>query len=103
MFSIFILPQHKRVVETILIFAKSNKKTFVRWCNQHLSKKNSQISDVIKDFSDGTQLILLLESLTGMKLPKPIANPKMRVHKIQNLNIALKFMSGKHKRMQCFQ
>uniref|UniRef100_A0A671W9Z4 Actinin alpha 4 n=1 Tax=Sparus aurata TaxID=8175 RepID=A0A671W9Z4_SPAAU len=48
----------------------------------------------VEDFRDGLKLMLLLEVISGERLPKP-ERGKMRVHKINNVNKALDFIASK--------
>lgn len=70
------------------------RKIFSRWCNQKLSlSRDIQVNDVVTEIGDGVLLINLLEVLSETTFPgKFQKNPKMRVHKIDNLNNALKFV-----------
>uniref|UniRef100_A0A8C3LW01 Actinin alpha 4 n=1 Tax=Chrysolophus pictus TaxID=9089 RepID=A0A8C3LW01_CHRPC len=52
------------------------------------------IENIDEDFRDGLKLMLLLEVISGERLPKP-ERGKMRVHKINNVNKALDFIASK--------
>ncbi|KAK4806287.1 hypothetical protein QYF61_008473 [Mycteria americana] len=69
-------------------------RTFTAWCNSHLRKAGTQIENIDEDFRDGLKLMLLLEVISGERLPKP-ERGKMRVHKINNVNKALDFIASK--------
>ncbi|XP_074713820.1 alpha-actinin-4 isoform X1 [Strix uralensis] len=73
---------------------KQQRKTFAAWCNSHLRKADTQIENIDEDFRDGLKLMLLLEVISGDRLPKP-ERGKMRVHKINNVNKALNFIASK--------
>ncbi|XP_035987443.1 alpha-actinin-4 isoform X6 [Fundulus heteroclitus] len=73
---------------------KQQRKTFTAWCNSHLRKAGTQIENIEQDFRDGLKLMLLLEVISGERLPKP-ERGKMRVHKINNVNKALDFIASK--------
>ncbi|XP_078419306.1 alpha-actinin-1 isoform X7 [Cetorhinus maximus] len=73
---------------------KQQRKTFTAWCNSHLRKAGTQIESIEEDFRDGLKLMLLLEVISGERLPKP-ERGKMRVHKISNVNKALDFIASK--------
>ncbi|KAM8769268.1 alpha-actinin-4 isoform 6-T6 [Acanthopagrus schlegelii] len=73
---------------------KQQRKTFTAWCNSHLRKAGTQIDNIEEDFRDGLKLMLLLEVISGERLPKP-ERGKMRVHKINNVNKALDFIASK--------
>uniref|UniRef100_A0A8C8AM43 Calponin-homology (CH) domain-containing protein n=1 Tax=Otus sunia TaxID=257818 RepID=A0A8C8AM43_9STRI len=60
----------------------------------HLRKADTQIENIDEDFRDGLKLMLLLEVISGDRLPKP-ERGKMRVHKINNVNKALNFIASK--------
>ncbi|XP_058489899.1 alpha-actinin-4-like isoform X4 [Solea solea] len=73
---------------------RQQRKTFTAWCNSHLRKAGTQIDNIEEDFRDGLKLMLLLEVISGERLPKP-ERGKMRVHKINNVNKALNFIASK--------
>ncbi|XP_069500298.1 alpha-actinin-4 isoform X1 [Ambystoma mexicanum] len=73
---------------------RQQRKTFTAWCNSHLRKAGTQIENIDEDFRDGLKLMLLLEVISGERLPKP-ERGKMRVHKINNVNKALDFIASK--------
>lgn len=56
---------------------------------------SKQVDNIATDFSDGTKLILMVESLTGTEIPKKYATPTTRIHKIANVNLALGVMTEK--------
>uniref|UniRef100_A0A6I8QT74 Actinin alpha 4 n=1 Tax=Xenopus tropicalis TaxID=8364 RepID=A0A6I8QT74_XENTR len=100
----FILGQDQRYMEQeedwdrdLLLdpaWEKQQRKTFTAWCNSHLRKAGTQIENIDEDFRDGLKLMLLLEVISGERLPKP-ERGKMRVHKINNVNKALDFIASK--------
>uniref|UniRef100_A0A8C2PPI1 Actinin alpha 3b n=1 Tax=Cyprinus carpio TaxID=7962 RepID=A0A8C2PPI1_CYPCA len=69
-------------------------RTFTAWCNSHLRKAGTQIENIEEDFRNGLKLMLLLEVISGERLPKPDKG-KMRFHKIANVNKALDYISSK--------
>nr|XP_033792602.1 alpha-actinin-2 [Geotrypetes seraphini] len=73
---------------------KQQRKTFTAWCNSHLRKAGTQIESIEEDFRNGLKLMLLLEVISGERLPKPDRG-KMRFHKIANVNKALDFIASK--------
>uniref|UniRef100_A0A8C9TQF3 Actinin, alpha 2b n=1 Tax=Scleropages formosus TaxID=113540 RepID=A0A8C9TQF3_SCLFO len=73
---------------------KQQRKTFTAWCNSHLRKAGTQIENIEEDFRNGLKLMLLLEVISGERLPKPDRG-KMRFHKIANVNKALDFITSK--------
>lgn len=73
---------------------KQQRKTFTAWCNSHLRKAGTGIEEISTDFRNGLKLMLLLEVISGERLPKPDRG-KMRFHKIANVNKALDFINNK--------
>uniref|UniRef100_A0A2K5DPJ2 F-actin cross-linking protein n=1 Tax=Aotus nancymaae TaxID=37293 RepID=A0A2K5DPJ2_AOTNA len=73
---------------------KQQRKTFTAWCNSHLRKAGTQIENIEEDFRNGLKLMLLLEVISGERLPKPDRG-KMRFHKIANVNKALDYIASK--------
>ena len=49
------------------------KRTFTRWVNSHLAKKDdlAQIDNLFEDLRNGVMLLELLQLITGDVLPKP--------------------------------
>jgi len=68
-------------------------KTFTNWVNSHLIKRGKKIENLLTDLSDGVNLLHLLEVISGDSVGKINATPKMKIHKIENLNKALKFIA----------
>ncbi|XP_066905843.1 dystrophin, isoforms A/C/F/G/H isoform X1 [Halyomorpha halys] len=68
------------------------KKTFAKWINSQLSKCNQHnaINDLVTDLQDGTNLLSLLEILTGKEYKRE--KGRMRVHKLNNVNRALQIL-----------
>ncbi|XP_024083569.1 dystrophin-like isoform X11 [Cimex lectularius] len=67
------------------------KKTFAKWINSQLAKKKcSPISDLVVDLQDGTNLLTLLEILTGNEFKRE--RGQMRVHHLNNVNRALQIL-----------
>uniref|UniRef100_A0A4W3IPP7 Actinin alpha 2 n=1 Tax=Callorhinchus milii TaxID=7868 RepID=A0A4W3IPP7_CALMI len=73
---------------------KQQRKTFTAWCNSQLRKAGTQIENIEEDFRNGLKLMLLLEVISGERLPKPDKG-KMRFHKIANVNKALDYIASK--------
>ncbi|XP_066936111.1 alpha-actinin-like [Clytia hemisphaerica] len=73
---------------------RQQKKTFTAWCNSHLRKVNVQIEEITEDFRDGLKLMLLLEVISGDRLPKP-EKGRLRFHLVSNVNKALDFIVSK--------
>ncbi|XP_076856693.1 alpha-actinin-2 [Brachyhypopomus gauderio] len=73
---------------------KQQRKTFTAWCNSHLRKAGTQMENIEEDLRNGLKLMLLLEVISGERLPKPDRG-KMRFHKIANVNKALEYITSK--------
>ncbi|OQS03805.1 alpha-actinin-1, partial [Thraustotheca clavata] len=70
------------------------KNTFTRWANTHLSRKRMEIHDVYEDLKDGLRLIALLQIVSRQQVaPKYNKHPRMRIQKLENLNLAFNFMA----------
>ncbi|KAJ5066874.1 alpha-actinin [Anaeramoeba ignava] len=74
------------------------RKIFSRWVKQKLliTRPEIQINDVVDDYRDGLVLMNLIEVLSESKYEGKInPKPRMPVHRIDNLNNALKFAWSK--------
>ncbi|XP_032239849.2 spectrin beta chain isoform X2 [Nematostella vectensis] len=67
------------------------KKTFTKWINSHLQRVGARVNELYHDLQDGRKLILLLEVLSGEKLPKP-SKGRMRIHNLENVEKSLVFL-----------
>jgi len=68
-------------------------KIFSRWVNQKLAPRGISVADVTVGLSNGSELIALMEVLSEKTFTKKAAkDPKMRVQKIENVNLALAFI-----------
>ncbi|CAB4001516.1 utrophin-like [Paramuricea clavata] len=65
-----------------------NIRTFTKWINSKLGGKEPVVKDLIKDLQDGRVLLSLLEVLLKVKLRGE--KGKLKFHKINNVNTALK-------------
>ncbi|XP_051578484.1 alpha-actinin-2b isoform X2 [Myxocyprinus asiaticus] len=92
----YMLPEEEWDRDLLLdpAWEKQQRKTFTAWCNSHLRKAGTQIENIEEDFRNGLKLMLLLEVISGERLPKPDRG-KMRFHKIANVNKALDFITSK--------
>lgn len=73
------------------------KKTFTRWCNEHLKAKLLKIEDLSKDLSDGVKLVVLLELLSQKKLGRYNKKARIHVQKMENNQLALDFITKTEK------
>jgi Ca2+-binding EF-hand superfamily protein len=79
--------------ELIEQWERIQTKTFTNWVNSHLIKRGKKIESVLTDLSDGVMLLHLLEAISGDSVGKINEKPKMKIHNIENLNKALKFIA----------
>ncbi len=73
------------------------KKTFTRWCNEHLKVQKMFIDDLAKDFSDGVRLVVLLEVLSQKKIGRYNKKPRVHAQKMENVEKALDFIMKKER------
>ncbi len=73
------------------------KKTFTRWCNEHLKKQGPEfcINELSNDFSDGIRLIVLLEVLSQKKVGRYSKKPRVHAQRMENIEMALDFIMKK--------
>jgi len=70
------------------------KRIFTRWANAYLKARKLKIKELTTDLQDGVVLINLLEILSGEHMHcKWRKEPKMEIHKRENLKTAFEFMS----------
>jgi len=73
------------------------RKTFSRWCNNFIVARNLAINELEKDLADGVILHNLLECLSNEKiLPPPNKKAKLKLQKVENLNISLRYITSKN-------
>eukprot|EP01098_Paradermamoeba_levis_P009055 TRINITY_DN374_c0_g1_i2.p1 TRINITY_DN374_c0_g1~~TRINITY_DN374_c0_g1_i2.p1 ORF type:complete len:575 (-),score=231.32 TRINITY_DN374_c0_g1_i2:57-1781(-) len=65
------------------------RKTFVNWANFWLKQRDLKINNVEEDLKDGLLLINLFEILTGQAIDTYNKNPKTKLHRVENIHIAL--------------
>jgi hypothetical protein len=71
----------------------TQKKTFTRWVNYFLSERLLKVNDLFTDFKDGRLLINLLELISSKKLGKYNESPKIQMHELENITMALNFLT----------
>ena len=77
-------------------------KAFERWATHVLEPRGIVINDLSKDFCNGLNLIYLVEALTG-KIPARFnANPRLPMHKGENINHAIDILKNE-KNVKLFQ
>jgi actinin alpha len=79
------------------VWEKQQTKAFTAWVNSHLKSRDIKLVNIQTDLCDGVALIALMEVVGSTEeVPLKLARPskgKMRIHKIQNLNVALDYMN----------
>ncbi|KAJ2722030.1 alpha-actinin, partial [Coemansia sp. Benny D115] len=71
-------------------------KTFTKWVNARLAEHSLQpLNNICTDFSDGTALIHLLEIIGDASLGRFNRNPRMRIQKVENVNLALDYIRSR--------
>ncbi|KAJ2548317.1 alpha-actinin, partial [Coemansia sp. RSA 1933] len=71
-------------------------KTFTKWVNARLSEHSlASLNNVCTDFSDGTALIHILQIISDTSLGRYNRNPRMRIQKIENVNLSLDFIRSR--------
>ena len=73
------------------------KKTFTRWCNEHIKVQSIRIDDLSTDLSDGVRLIVLLEVLSQKKLGRYNKKPRVHAQRMENVQLALDFIMKKER------
>jgi hypothetical protein len=68
------------------------EKAFTAWVNGVLKHVDEHVTDITHDFSDGIKLSHFLELLAGKKMPKRPEEAKSRIHKINNVFLAMQFL-----------
>ena len=71
--------------------------TFTRWCNSRISVQKLTVEDLTTDFCDGVKLIILLEVLSQKRLGKFNKNPRVYAQRMENVEIALQFITQAEK------
>lgn len=74
-------------------WVQTQQKTFTKWANNHLRKKGHPIiENAATDFEDGIRLMQLINALYDLPIPKHNATPKMKPHKLDNIELAFKML-----------
>eukprot|EP00456_Euglypha_rotunda_P026364 TRINITY_DN2125_c0_g1_i2.p1 TRINITY_DN2125_c0_g1~~TRINITY_DN2125_c0_g1_i2.p1 ORF type:complete len:397 (-),score=54.46 TRINITY_DN2125_c0_g1_i2:19-1209(-) len=68
------------------------KKTFTRWVNTHLADRKLVVKDLQEDLWDGIFLINLVEIISSKSIGGHNKNPKLKLHRTENIGKALKFI-----------
>lgn len=73
---------------------KIQKKAFTKWFNLHLMKRGKAVDELQEDLKDGLKLLSFLEVISGKTVAtKYEKKPNLRIQKIQNLDLCLKFLT----------
>eukprot|EP00005_Dracoamoeba_jomungandri_P001255 CAMPEP_0174252370 /NCGR_PEP_ID=MMETSP0439-20130205/1869_1 /TAXON_ID=0 /ORGANISM="Stereomyxa ramosa, Strain Chinc5" /LENGTH=925 /DNA_ID=CAMNT_0015332893 /DNA_START=41 /DNA_END=2818 /DNA_ORIENTATION=- len=67
-------------------------KAFTAWLNSYLDRRNLSVSNLTKDFADGTLLNQFLEIATGENVGKWDPQPRRKVQKLINITNALTYV-----------
>lgn len=71
-------------------------KTFTKWLNTKLeSRQIAPMRSLATDLSDGVKLVQLMEIMGDTSLGRFYMNPRMRVQKAENVNLALEFIKSR--------
>jgi len=65
------------------------ERTFTKWVNSHLRKRDLKVDSLINDLESGVPLINLYEIISDEALGKYYSDPKSKFHKIANLGSVL--------------
>eukprot|EP00800_Vazella_pourtalesii_P014732 TRINITY_DN3804_c0_g1_i1.p1 TRINITY_DN3804_c0_g1~~TRINITY_DN3804_c0_g1_i1.p1 ORF type:complete len:995 (+),score=267.01 TRINITY_DN3804_c0_g1_i1:209-3193(+) len=68
---------------------KVQEKTFTRWCNEQLKVNDRNINTLGEGFSDGINLIQLIEILSHKRIGRYNKNSKLRAQKLENVQQTL--------------
>ncbi|PAV17111.1 actin cross-linking [Pyrrhoderma noxium] len=72
------------------------EKTFCKWLNTKLEANGyPPMTSLVKDLSDGVKLIQLMEIMGDVSLGRYNKNPRMRIQKAENVNLALEFITSR--------
>ncbi|KAK7090869.1 filamin-C-like isoform X2 [Littorina saxatilis] len=63
--------------------------TFKNWVNEQLRPLGLDVEDLRTDFTDGVNLVTLVEALTGRPVTGAVSKPANQYQKIQNITVAL--------------
>lgn len=75
------------------------EKVFTRWANDEVKQRGMHIGNLKTDLGDGLILVNLLEVLSGKSLGRHNKHPRVINQKLENLNIALAFITGQKIKM----
>ncbi|KAL8593939.1 hypothetical protein ACOMHN_021791 [Nucella lapillus] len=63
--------------------------TFKNWVNEQLRASGLGVKELRTDFTDGVNLVTLVEALTGRSIPGALRKPTNHYQKLQNITVAL--------------
>jgi len=75
-----------------VLYYEIRENTFLRWCNDYLSRRGLRMSDFKTGFKSGLLLVNLMEIISGKSLGRCNLHPKIYVQKTENVGIAIKFI-----------
>lgn len=78
---------------------RTQKNAFTRWANTFLHKRELEIDDLRDDLYDGILLNNLLELISDKTVGRYNRSPRIRIQRLNNLNIGLNFIKREKLRM----
>ena len=63
--------------------------TFTNWVNEQLRPLGVVVQELRTDFTDGVNLVTLVEALTGHPVSGAVRKPSNQYQKLQNITVAL--------------
>lgn len=81
--------QHGNTFDTLAGWEQTQYKTFRNWVNINLQSVKSTVEKLESDFKNGIKLVQLIEILQKKSVGKWNKAPKMQMHELENLNIAI--------------
>lgn len=73
--------------------------TFRNWCNENLKAGGRKVNNILTDMCDGVCLVALVEALQFRKIGKVYTNPSSKIHKLQNVSLALDAITSDNVRL----
>lgn len=71
---------------------QSQRESFLNWTNYHLGKRDIEIDTLSDAFTDGLNLIHLIEIISGKSVGFYSKRPRFLSQKIDNVNVGLAFV-----------
>eukprot|EP00808_Paulinella_micropora_P009439 g5513.t1 len=71
---------------------ENQAKSFLRWMNFTLKPKQMVVTEITEDLRDGLILAHLLQQVSGTSPGQFNSRPRLRIHRLENINICLNFL-----------